>query len=62
MTVKDEFENMEDSEIVELWVEVCGVAFYRKDMVKLLKAHPGILDKKVVRVNHEVYPKRIITK
>lgn len=62
MTVKDVFENMDDSEMVELWVEVCGVTFDRQDMVKMFKWHPGILDKDVVRVNYEVYPPRIITR
>lgn len=62
MTVKDVFENMDDSEMVELWVEVCGITFLREDMVKMFKRHPGILDKDVVRVNHEVYPPRVITR
>lgn len=62
MTVKDVFENMDDRELVEMWVEVCGITFRAENVVDAFKVHPGILDKKVVRVNHEVYPKRIITK
>lgn len=62
MTVKDVFENMDDSEMVELWVEVCGITFLREDMVKMFKRHPGILDKDVVRVNPEVCPPRVITR
>lgn len=62
MTVKDVFENMEDSEMVELWAEVCGITFWTENMVKMFKRHPGILDKDVVRVNHEVYPPRVITR
>ena len=62
MTVKDVFENMGDWEPVEMWVEVCGITFRAENFVNTFKEHPDILDKEVVRVNHEVYPKRIITK
>lgn len=62
MTVKEVFENMNDWEPVEMWVEVFGITFRTENFVNIFKSHPGILDKKVVRVNREVYPKRIITK
>lgn len=62
MTVKEVFENMNDWEPVEMWVEVFGITFRAENFVNIFKSHPGILDKKVVRVNREVYPKRIITK
>lgn len=62
MTVKDVFENMDDRELVEMWVEVCNITFRAENFVEAFKKHPGILDKEVVRVNHEVYPKRIITR
>lgn len=62
MKLKDVLENMDDWELVEVWVEVCGITFMTENMVKMFKEHPDILDKEVVRVNHEVYPKRIITR
>ncbi len=62
MKLKDVLENMGDWDPVEVCVEVCGITFRTENLVGAFKEHPGILDKKVVRVNHEVYPKRIITK
>ena len=60
MKLKDVLENMGDWELVEVWVEVCGITFMTENLVKMFKEHQDILDKEVVRVNHEVYPKRII--
>ena len=62
MILKDVLENMDDRELVEVWVEVCGITFMTENLVKMFKEHPDILDKEVVRVNHEVYPKWIITR
>ena len=62
MKLKDVLENMGDWELVEVWVEVCGITFMTENLVKMFKEHPDILDKEVVRVNHEVYPKWIITR
>lgn len=62
MKLKDVLENMDDRELVEVWMEVCGITFVTENLVKMFKEHPDILDKEVVRVNHEVYPKRVITK
>ena len=62
MKLKDVLENMDDRELMEVWMEVCGITFVTENLVKMFKEHPDILDKEVVRVNHEVYPKRIITR
>lgn len=62
MKLKDVLENMDDRELMEVWMEVCGITFVTENLVKMFKKHPDILDKEVVRVNHEVYPKRIITR
>lgn len=62
MKLKDVLENMDDRELMEVWMEVCGITFVTENLVKMFKEHPDILDKEVVRVNHEVYPKRVITK
>lgn len=62
MKLKDVLENMDDRELMEVWMEVCGITFVTENLVKMFKEHPDILDKEVVRVNHEVYPNRIITR
>ena len=62
MILKDVIENMGDWGLVEVWVEVCGITFRAENFVNTFKSHPGILDKEVVRVNHEVYPPRVITR
>lgn len=62
MKLKDVIENMDDWELMEVWMEVCGITFMTENLVKMFKEHPDILDKEVVRVNHKVYPKRVITR
>lgn len=62
MKVKDVLESMDDWELMEVWVEVCGITFMTENLVKMFKEYPDILDKDVVRVNHEVYPPRVIAR